>query len=272
MARRVTDTDQKRRWWTADFLKRTLAETGLTLYAVAHAYRGAGRGDVRSAVRRYRDGVRTISAVPAFALGEAFRQCGVLWLNGGVSLYACGHFGEWVRYVECLRRHSYPAAMVATFAPPVLGNPMTRAMAEPAAALPEHLNAEILMLFRESPRAHLARLTPDILDPAANDWTQGKGMGGVVTAALLLDDRADVNWDLREKMCVSLAVASLAAVRVEDDINAIPLYTALYEAYFRRIPLFRPDRLQVGAFAPKADLNTDDLDQLLEPHFRIIAR
>ena len=272
MARRVTDTDQQRRWWTADFLKRTIADTALSVYALAQAYRGASGGDVRSAVRAYRDGARTISAVPAFALGEAFRRCGVPWLNGGVSLYACGHFGEWVRYVECLRRHSYPAAMIATFAPPVLGNPMTRAMAEPAAALPERLNTEILVLFRESPRAHLARITPDVLDAAADDWMQGKGMVSVVTAALLLDDRADVSWDLREKMCVSLAVASLAAVRVEDDINAIPLYTALYEAYFRRIPLFRPDRLQVGAFSPKADLTTEDLGRLLDPYFQTIAR
>lgn len=243
LPRRITPTEKYRRGLAAAFLDWVIPEAGLSVSALSKALSrgGSRRTDRRATIGAYRARKRLMTASVAAEVGDALRRLGVVYLNVGVALYGCGYFGEWVRYIVCLRRESYPAAIVETFATPDIGSPMQRALGTPTPGLPDETNAIIQTLYHDVPRSNLSRIADDVLDRASKRWFRGEANADpLVHAALAVDKGHDAPY-LPENLCISLAISALSQIRDENDVPAQQqLFHMMYEAYYRRLPMLRP--------------------------------
>jgi len=109
-----------------------------------------------------------------------------------------------------------------------------------------------------------SRLDRATLTAAAEHWLKGETGGSVVKAALLIERADDLGYDVREHMCVSLAINAMSALLKGDDIEARPLFEMLYEAYGRRLPMFRPAGLLPRDYAIPTSLTVGYLEVILD--------
>jgi hypothetical protein len=269
MPRRITPTEQYRKAWTAQFLDWAMAETAVSTRALSIeiALSGSRLADRRASIGAYRAGHRIMTVDTAARVGLALNRLGAPWASSGLALYGCAYFGEWVRYLACLRRESYLAAIIATFATSDIGNPTHRLLSVPSPGLPEETNAMIHALHRDVPLSHLSRLDEAVLERATRRWFRNEAKTDIlVRTALAIDCGHDAPY-LAENLCVSLAVSAASTMEPGDDLAARRLFDMMYEAYYRRLPMFRPlGWPQPPEVRSWANLTVGELDAALDAH------
>jgi hypothetical protein len=269
MPRRITLTEQYRKTWAAQFLNWAMAETAVSARGLSAeiALSGSRLADRRAAIAAYRAGRRIMTADTAARTGMALNRLGAPWASSGLALYGCAYFGEWVRYLACLRRESYPAAIIATFATSDIGNPMHRLLSVPTEGLPEETNAMIQVLHRDVPLSHLSRLDERVLERATRRWFRNEANTDLLVRTALAIDRGHDSPHLAENLCVSLALSAASTIEPSDNLATRKLFDMMYEAYYRRLPMFRPlGWPQPPEVRSWPNLTVGELDAALDTH------
>jgi hypothetical protein len=284
----VTESAKSRRRLLKMFLNEVFEEGQLTNNAVADALKAAGKArsasprqsDIRNYLIAYRAGKRTITPDVAFDLGQAFAALGITWINGAVLLYASGHYSDWISFLWHLRRFSLPSAILVAIVTPLVApggsNPFLLSYGKRDDAAPAWMNDEFETTFVREPRSQLARVSQEVVAEAGRAWYRSarRVASDVVKASEALKQAP---LDLQQVIIVSLAIHLVSSenanlARLDSELDARELYTALLGFHKLRLPMFRPGGLSESDVRGRVSISASQVEVVLDRFFPAMKR